>query len=201
MQIWAYWNHSFAMHLSYLGPVSYDFTSRISSEITIGSGYSLVAARRQVFASFLSSFGPTSSLLAVAEIADDCDILCLLICQEIFHFSEASHLQTFGHGTRHEGWVYSLWVFLGYNHWPDVPDFWSQSVLAAMKPWMECFPWENGIETCIISYMKWVASPGSMHDLDVWGWCTGMTQRDGIGREEGGGFRMGNTCIPVVDSF
>ena len=24
--------------------------------------------------------------------------------------------------------------------------------------------WENGIETCIISCMKWVASPGSMHD-------------------------------------
>jgi len=23
--------------------------------------------------------------------------------------------------------------------------------------------------------------------------------RDGMGREEGGGFRMGNTCIPVVD--
>ena len=26
-------------------------------------------------------------------------------------------------------------------------------------------------------------------------------QRDGMGREEGEGFRMGNTCIPVVDSF
>ena len=37
--------------------------------------------------------------------------------------------------------------------------------------------------------------------LDVWGWCTGTTQRDGMGREEGGGFRMGNTCIPVADSF
>ena len=24
-----------------------------------------------------------------------------------------------------------------------------------------------------------------------------MTQRDGMGREVGGGFRMGNTCIPV----
>ena len=37
--------------------------------------------------------------------------------------------------------------------------------------------------------------------LDAWGWCTGMTQRDGTGREEGGGFRMGNMCMPVVDSF
>ena len=31
-------------------------------------------------------------------------------------------------------------------------------------------------------------------------WCTGMTQRDGMGKEEGGGFRMGNMCIPVADS-
>ena len=29
---------------------------------------------------------------------------------------------------------------------------------------------------------------------------SGTTQRDGTGREEGGGFRMGNTCIPVTDS-
>ena len=35
--------------------------------------------------------------------------------------------------------------------------------------------------------------------LDAWGWCTGTTQRDGTGRKEGGGFRMGNTCIPVAD--
>ena len=27
------------------------------------------------------------------------------------------------------------------------------------------------------------------------------TQRDGMGREEGGGFRMGSTGIPVADSF
>ena len=27
------------------------------------------------------------------------------------------------------------------------------------------------------------------------------TQRDGMGREEGAGFRMGNTCIPVADSW
>ena len=32
------------------------------------------------------------------------------------------------------------------------------------------------------------------------GWCTGMTQSDGMGREVGGGFRMGNTCTPMVDS-
>ena len=29
---------------------------------------------------------------------------------------------------------------------------------------------------------------------DAWGWCTGMTQRDGIGREVGGGSGWG-TCV------
>ena len=32
------------------------------------------------------------------------------------------------------------------------------------------------------------------------GWCTGMTLRSGMGREVGGGFRMGNTCTPMADS-
>ena len=32
------------------------------------------------------------------------------------------------------------------------------------------------------------------------GWCTGMTLRDGMGREVGGRVRMGNTCTPVADS-
>ena len=36
--------------------------------------------------------------------------------------------------------------------------------------------------------------------LVAWGWYTGMTQRDVTGREEGGGFRMGNMCIPVANS-
>ena len=37
--------------------------------------------------------------------------------------------------------------------------------------------------------------------LDAWGWCPGTTQRDDMGREEGGGFRMRSTGIPVTDSF
>ena len=35
---------------------------------------------------------------------------------------------------------------------------------------------------------------------DAHGFCTGMTQRDDMGREVGEGFRMGKACIPVVDS-
>ena len=60
--------------------------------------------------------------------------------------------------------------------------------------------WENGIETCIISYMKGIASPGSMHDIGGSGWLTGMTQRDYMGREVEGGFRIRNICKPLVDS-
>ena len=51
--------------------------------------------------------------------------------------------------------------------------------------------WENGIETCIISCMKQVASPGLMHDTG----CLGLVHWDDPegGYGEGGGFRMGNT--------
>ena len=34
--------------------------------------------------------------------------------------------------------------------------------------------WENGIETCIISYVKSVTSPGSMHDTG----CSGLVHWD-----------------------
>ena len=45
--------------------------------------------------------------------------------------------------------------------------------------------WENGIETCIISYVKLIASPGSMHDIG----CSGLVHLDNPEGwyEEGGG--------------
>ena len=61
--------------------------------------------------------------------------------------------------------------------------------------------WENGIETCIISCVKPVASPGSMHYTG----CLGLVHWDdpggGCGGGEGEGFRMGGTGVPVADSF
>ena len=59
--------------------------------------------------------------------------------------------------------------------------------------------WKNGIETCKISCTKRDASPGSMHDTV----CLGLVHWDDPEGcyGEGGGFRMGNTCIPVADSF
>ena len=34
--------------------------------------------------------------------------------------------------------------------------------------------WENGIETCIVSYVKQISSPGSMHDIG----CSGLVHWD-----------------------
>ena len=57
------------------------------------------------------------------------------------------------------------------------------------------------IQLIILQQLELVSVQVRCMILDAWGWCTGTTQRDGMGREEGGGFRMGNTCIPVADSF
>ena len=60
--------------------------------------------------------------------------------------------------------------------------------------------WENGIETCILSCKKRIASLGSIQDTG----CSGLVHWDDPeGWDEeggGGGFRMGNTCTPVADS-
>ena len=60
--------------------------------------------------------------------------------------------------------------------------------------------WENGIETYILSYVKLIASPGSMHETG----CSGLVRLDDPevwnGEGGGGGFRMENTCTPVADS-
>ena len=60
--------------------------------------------------------------------------------------------------------------------------------------------WENGVETCILSYVKRIASPGSMHDTG----CSGLVHWDDPegwdGEGRGWGFRMGNTCTPMADS-
>ena len=59
---------------------------------------------------------------------------------------------------------------------------------------------ENNIETCILSRVKQITSPGWMPETSAQDWCTGKTQRDGRGREVGGGLRIGNTCKSMGDS-
>ena len=45
-----------------------------------------------------------------------------------------------------------------------------------------------------------ITSQGWMHETSAQGWCTGKTQRDGMGREAGGEIGMGNTCKSMADS-
>ena len=68
--------------------------------------------------------------------------------------------------------------------------------------WEKRVGWFERIALKHVYYHMWNRSP-----VQVWcmrkgaqGLCTGMTQRDGMGREVGGWFRMGNTCAPMVDS-
>ena len=59
---------------------------------------------------------------------------------------------------------------------------------------------ENSIETCILSRVKQITSPGWMHETSARAWCTGKTQRNRVEREVGGGIRMGTTCNSMADS-
>ena len=59
---------------------------------------------------------------------------------------------------------------------------------------------ENSIETCILSIVKQITSPGWMNETSAQAWCTGKTQRDGLEREAGGGIGMGNKCNSMADS-
>ena len=58
--------------------------------------------------------------------------------------------------------------------------------------------WEGIVETCILSYVKQITGPGSVHETG----CSGLVHWDDPGGwdEEGGGSWMGNTCAPMSDS-
>ena len=47
---------------------------------------------------------------------------------------------------------------------------------------------ENSIETCILSIVKQITSPGWMHETSARAWCTGKTQRNRVERERGLGW-------------
>ena len=59
-----------------------------------------------------------------------------------------------------------------------------------------CKP-KTALKNCLPSFLT--VQP-RMHETSARGWCTGMTQRDGMGKRVGGGFRMGNTCKSMAGS-
>ena len=59
---------------------------------------------------------------------------------------------------------------------------------------------ENSIETCILSKVKQITSPGWIHETNARAWCTGKTQRNRVEREVGREIGVGNTCKSMADS-
>ena len=59
---------------------------------------------------------------------------------------------------------------------------------------------ENSIETCILSRVKQITSPGRIHETSARTWCSGKTQRHRVERVVGGGIGMGNTCKSMANS-
>ena len=60
--------------------------------------------------------------------------------------------------------------------------------------------WENGIETCILSYVKQIASPGLMHETGNSGLVHCDDPEGWGGQGCGRGFRMRNTSTHMADS-
>ena len=55
---------------------------------------------------------------------------------------------------------------------------------------------ENSIETCILSRVKQITSPGWMHEMSAQAWCTGETQKNGMGGRQEGGLGWGTHVNP-----
>ena len=63
---------------------------------------------------------------------------------------------------------------------------------------------KNPFWTCILSYVKWISSPGSMHETGCSGLVHWETQRDGMEREVGGGIQDGEhmyTCRGFMSMY
>ena len=63
--------------------------------------------------------------------------------------------------------------------------------------------WFERIALKPVYYHTWNRLPVQVRCIrqGAQGWCTGMTLWEGMGRDVGGGFKMGNTCTPMADSF
>ena len=59
---------------------------------------------------------------------------------------------------------------------------------------------EISIETCILSRVKQITSPGWMHETSAWPGALGKPRGIGWRGRLGGGIGVGNTCICKADS-
>ena len=89
---------------------------------------------------------------------------------------------------------------------PFWPSSFSLVVLAFSWPrilWVRArVGWFGRMALKHVYYHMWNGSPVQVRCMiqGARDWCTGMTLRDGMGREVEGGFRIRNTCTPRADS-
>ena len=57
------------------------------------------------------------------------------------------------------------------------------SLLDSVREGKDGMIWENGTETCVLSYVNWIASPGSMHGTR----CSGLVHWDDPSHPSGKG--------------
>ena len=79
IRVWGHWNHSFDVHLSYLGPVSCAFPSRVLSGSTVRAGCSSwgLGGRQPLY---LPPEIPPGSPLGPVEVADRVNDCSVFVC-------------------------------------------------------------------------------------------------------------------------
>ena len=82
--IWAHWNHSFGMYLSYLGPVSSALSSWVSSGCIIG----VAAVSDPLMVDILCGGGYDGLWCEVLWWLGGYNIICLLLRQTTFFFTD-----------------------------------------------------------------------------------------------------------------
>ena len=123
VRVWVCWNPSFDMHLTYMEPASCVFTAWVPSGLTMRMTTIWWLLDKQVLFSFLSSLRARQLRVAGGCIPDDCDILCLLIWQVVFHFSVPPFGPKFNQ-------------YLGDISWPIfVPKHWEAHSKSCEKHW------------------------------------------------------------------
>ena len=154
-RVWAHWNHSFDLHLSYLGPVSCAFTSW-----GFTTGVAAVRWLLDGILCFLPEVPQGSPVTKVAAIADDYKVLCLLIGQAIFYVLKTTTASVVAHEYQ---LTQNFWSVSSRNHWPlEYPKSyrnnqkgqWLQDDCSAFPhPSRGQAKWGRRQETAIITYI------------------------------------------------
>ena len=79
-RIWAHWNHSFDMHLSYLGPVSCSFPSWVPSGCTTGRWLRWLRAWQRVAAGMSPSWVPSGLTVGTVVVAHGLMAAASFVC-------------------------------------------------------------------------------------------------------------------------